>query len=691
MILSPILTLDPAKVERDLDFLMGCLREVLDEAGQTTRAGQLPWTGASEPSVDLSSERLAQAYSIAFHLLSMVEQNAARQHQRANEAEHGLTSTQALWGHCLRQLEESGIDAHRIADALPRMSVDLVLTAHPTEAKRTVVLEHQRNLYLLLVKRENQMWTPYEQRTIREEVKTLLSLLWRTGEIFLQKPDVGADRRNIMHYLYTVFPDVVPVLDRRLRQAWEHLGHNPERLRSADSLPRLRLSTWVGGDRDGHPLVTSEVTRQTLEDLRLHALLLLERQLAALGPLVSLSDRAQQPPHSLCNRVKQLVSELGDRGRQAAEAERDETWRSLVTLMLAKLPLDLVYPEGGRLVYDVDRYRQPRELVQDLQLLHESLLAVGAWRIADESVAPAIRMVQSFGFHLATLDIRQDSRFHDRAMAQLLAAAGFDDTDYPAWTESRRLDLLNRELASPRPFVRAGTPVGPEADEVLNTYRVLADYLRTCGAGGLGSLIVSMTRSLSDLILPYLFAREVGLATRTADGLACRLPVVPLFETIDDLERSPEILSAFLRHPMTTRSLNEQRRLGGTPDLVQQVTLGYSDSNKDGGILSSLWSIYRAESALSRAGRDAGVRIRFLHGRGGTMSRGGGPEHRFVKAVHPSALNGELRMTEQGETIEQKYANRLTAVYNLELLLAGTTRATLLEWHRPEPTHVLDP
>jgi phosphoenolpyruvate carboxylase len=283
-------------------------------------------------------------------------------------------------------------------------------------------------------------------------------------------------------------------------------------------------------------------------------------------------------------------------------------------------------------VYDADRYRQPGELVQDLQLLHESLLAVGAWRIADESVAPAIRTAQSFGFHLATLDIRQDSRFHDRAMAQLLAAAGFDDTDYPAWTESRRLDLLNRELASPRPFVRAGTAVGPEADEVLNTYRVLADYLRRCGAGALGSLIISMTRSVSDLILPYLFAREVGLATRTADGLACWLPVVPLFETIDDLERSPEILSAFLRHPMTTRSLNEQRRLGGTPDLVQQVTLGYSDSNKDGGILSSLWSIYRAESALSRAGRDAGVRIRFLHGRGGTMSRGGGPEHRFVKA-----------------------------------------------------------
>jgi phosphoenolpyruvate carboxylase len=190
----------------------------------------------------------------------------------------------------------------------------------------------------------------------------------------------------------------------------------------------------------------------------------------------------------------------------------------------------------------------------------------------------------------------------------------------------------------------------------------------------------------------YLLAREVGLTTLHEGGLACRLPVVPLFETIEDLERSPQILRAFLRHPVTRRSLELQREAAGRgtgdgEELVQQVVVGYSDSNKDGGILASLWSLYRAEAALSSVGRESGVRIRFLHGRGGTMSRGGGPEHRFVKAIHPSALNGDLRVTEQGEAIEQKFANRLTAVYNLELLLAGTARATLL----PEPPHPLEP
>ncbi len=391
------------------------------------------------------------------------------------------------------------------------------------------------------------------------------------------------------------------------------------------------------------------------------------------------------------DRVRSLTTELGERGRRAIQSDPEETWRQLVMLMLARLPLESVYPEGGRLLQDSTRYQEAGELLRDLQLLYESLIDVGAWRLADEAVGPLIRTVQTFGFHLASLDIRQNSRFHDLAMSQLLAAAGFDEPDYHDWDEHRRLDLLNRELASPRPFLRADTSVGPEADAVLRTYRTLVEHLANCGPSGLGALIVSMTRRLSDLLAPYLFAREVGLTASTPGGLSCRLPVVPLFETIDDLARSPEILRAFLQHPTTARSLREQRRESGEDQLVQQVVVGYSDSNKDGGIFSSLWSLYRAEASLARVGREAGVRIRFLHGRGGTMSRGGGPEHRFVKAIHPQALNGDLRLTEQGETIAQKYANRLTAVYNLELLCAGMTRATLLDRHSPEPEHVLEP
>jgi phosphoenolpyruvate carboxylase len=685
MILSPILVLDPKKVERDLAFVMGCLSEVLDEAHEHGLSRQLPWrTGEPGRADPPSPERLSRAYSIAFHLLSLVEQNAAIQQQRSTEAAHGTSALQALWGQSLEQLRDRGLTPDQIAETLRRVQVELVLTAHPTEAKRTIVLEHHRSLYLLLVKRENQVWTPNEQRAIRDEFKTLLSLLWRTGEIFLHKPDVAAERRNVMHYLYSVFPDVLPALDARLRQSWEHVGFDSDLLRAPEQLPRCRLGTWVGGDQDGHPLVTPEVTRETLEDLRLHGLLLLQRQLVALGRQVSLSDRLEPPPPALSARVRDLeearppTAPVGD--------EAGETWRRFVDLMLAQLPLESVYPEGGRLRSGSGGYLRAAELIADLRLLHDSLVAVGAWRVADAAVSPVIRAAETFGFHLASLDIRQNSAFYERAIEQLQRAAGLEASGYPGWTEERRLEFLDRELASPRPFLRADLSAGPEADTALGTFRVLADHVRERGPDGVGALIVSMTRSASDLLGVYLLAREVGLTTNDGSGMACRMPVVPLFETIDDLERSPEILRAFLQHPVTRRSLDEQQG-----ERIQQVVVGYSDSNKDGGILASLWYLYRAEAALIRVGREAGVRIRFLHGRGGTMSRGGGPEHRFVKAIHPSALNGDLRVTEQGEAIEQKFANRLTAVYNLELLFAGVARATLLDRYLPEPPHVLEP
>lgn len=688
MIISSALTVDPAKVDRDLDFLMSCFREVLEEAGEQDLVRHLPWGGTAATTAPMT-ERFAQAYSIVFQLLSMVEQNAAVQHRRAVETKNGLTAIPALWGQSLQQVHERGLTDWQIAEALHQMQVELVLTAHPTEAKRATVLEQHRQLYLLLVKRENQMWTPHEQQIIREEIKAVLATLWRTGEIFLEKPDVASERRNIIHYLRNVFPEVLPTLDLRLRQAWTELGFDPVFIRDPQHLPRLAFGTWVGGDRDGHPFVTDAVTRQTLGELRLNALQLLRDQLVELARQVSLSDYVQQPPPELLTRIAHLSAELGERGQRAVQRNPNEPWRQLVNLMLAQLPLEDDALEE-RLLQHHRCYPRAAALLADLRLLYDSLIAIGARRIADYAVQPVIRATQTFGFHLAILDIRQNSRVHDLALAQLLSAAGLEETDFPQWDEARRQAFLNRELSSPRPFTRPDMVAGPEAAAVLSSYRVLVDHIHTHGTEGLGALIVSMTRSLSDLLVIYVLAREVGLVVDTPDGPACPLPVVPLFETIDDLQNSPDILRAFLTHPFTQRSLVYQRRQTGGDELVQQVMIGYSDSNKDGGIFASLWHLSRTQAALAQIGRAHGVRIRYFHGRGGTISRGAGPTHRFIKALPHAALNGDLRMTEQGETIAQKYANRITAAYNLELLLAGVTRATLLDRHYPETTHPLE-
>lgn len=691
MIVSSLLTLNPSKVEQDLHFLMECFHEVLTEAGEYDLAAHLPWRSTSAPPLDTATERLGQAYSIAFQLLNMVEQNAGVQHRRMMETQYGLTSTPALWGQFLREVQQQGLTDQQIAAALPDSQVELVLTAHPTEAKRASVLEHHRNLYLLLVKRENQMWTPHEQQTIREEIKAILAMLWRTGEIFLEKPDVASERRNIIHYLYNVFPHVLPILDERLHQAWRYLGFDPKLIREPQQLPRLTFGTWVGGDRDGHPLVTAEVTRMTLNDLRLNALLLLNHQLTELARHLSLSERLQRPPADLLSRVTHRAQQLGERGQQALQRNLKEPWRQLINLMLARLPLDIRHDGWGKLVQDTDRYWYTSELMEDLRLLYDSLITIGARRIADYALQPVIRSLQTFGFHLAVLDIRQNSHFHDLAVSQLLAAGGLEETDFPQWDEAKRLAFLNHELASPRPFTRSDRQVGPEADAVLASYRVLVDHIHTYGSEGLGALIISMTRNLSDLLVVYLFAREVGLTIDTPAGPVCPLPVVPLFETIDDLCHSPDILRAFLEHPFTRRSVEERRRRLNAKTAVQQVMVGYSDSNKDGGIFASLWNLYRAQSALTRVGNEFDVRIRFFHGRGGTISRGAGPSHRFIKALPQQALSGDLRMTEQGETIAQKYANRVHAAYNLEMLLAGVSRTTLLNQYVPKPGHPLEP
>lgn len=668
------------KISRDLDFIMTCFGEVLREQGEDGIAARLPWLAATAdvPVDGDCPERLPQAYSTAFTLLNMIEENAYAQNHRRLAAAGTLGERSGSWENTFRRLLAAGHEPGTIAETLAAVRVEPVLTAHPTQAKRRTILEHHRELYLLLVQRENQMWTPGEQADIREQIKAVLERLWRSGEIHIERPDVASEVRNVLHYLRNVFPSVLPLLVRRLREAWLDAGLDPALLdRRYPVLPHLQFGSWVGGDRDGHPFVTGEITGQTLAQLRAVALDLIREHLTRLGARLSLSDRLQPPGAALSERLAVLAAaDAGSGGDVLAPARNpDEPWRQFVNGMLAALP-----GAGGATGRgNQPTYRRARELLDDLALLRADLQAVGAGRLARSEVDAVSELVRTFGFHSARLDIRQNSRVHDLAISQFMAAAGMSECDFAKWDEARRLAFLDAELASPRPFVRADTPVGPDAQGVLDAYSVAARHIEAHGGDGLGALIVSMTRSASDLLCVYLLAREGGLLARDADGPWCRLPVVPLFETIEDLRRAPAILRDFLAHPLTRGSLARHARERGDGVPRQQVMIGYSDSNKDGGLLASFWSLYRAQLELSKVGAEAGVRIRFFHGRGGTISRGAGPAHRFLDALPPGSVAGDLRLTEQGETIAQKYANRITAAHNLELLGAGAVRRTLLD------------
>jgi phosphoenolpyruvate carboxylase len=662
------------KTDTTLRLLMDIFREVLTDVGAADVACYLPWGPSDDGSGDITfpdeiAEACVQAYSISLQLLNQAEENAVAQHRRAIENAGGLAEDPGSWDQVLKRAAATGASPEELAATLSTLRIEPVLTAHPTEAKRQTVLEHHRTLYRLLVELENTMWTEAERAVLQGQAKACLERLWRTGEIILDKPSLSDERRIVMHYLGHVFPSVLSWTTSRLRAAWQRTGYDPALLATPEQLPKLRFGDWVGGDRDGHPGVTAAVTAETLQLFRDAALELIDRQLQQLSVRVSLSARRQPTPARLATRVAELTELLGDAGRAATARNPEEPWRQYVNLMRAALP----WSESASPWH----FAASDDLVGELRALRNGLQQVGAAQLAHIDVDPMITLVETFGFQLAKLDVRQNSAFHDRALAQLLVAAGYDAADYPEWSTERRREMLERELATRRPFTSAEDVEGDEARAVLEAYRVLAGHKARCGGEGLGALIVSMTRSAEDLFAVHVLARDGGLLERDAAGVFCPLEVVPLFETIDDLHRAPDVMDDYLAHPLVRRGLTH--RAGDNGELVQQVMIGYSDSCKDGGIVASMWGLNRVQSQLAQVAARHGVRVRFFHGRGGTIGRGAGPTHRFVRALPPGTVRGDLRLTEQGETISQKYANHVTAAHHLELLTAGVFAATVAD------------
>ena len=675
------------KPYRDLRFLLEALKETLIENGESNVANAIPWIRQEDylPNGDVT--KISQLYSLVFQLVNIVETNGAVQERRQLEDED-LSQVNGLWAANLRQLRENNFSENDIIDTLRTVSVEPVLTAHPTEAKRATVLEQHRELYLLLVQLENSMFSKMEKKNLRENIKRSLYGLWKTGEIYLQKPDISSELRNVMHYLVNVFPEVIPIIDRRLEQAFEAVGYCADAVRERHAYPRVTFGDWVGGDRDGHPLVTAEVTRDTLLKLRLNAFVVIRRKLVKLVQQLSFSRELAACSEEYQRRVGEMAAGFGEeQGREHLERNGGEAFRQILHLMILKLPVSTARGHATELAETPWSYVHSAQLVADLRLLQNELLAFGARAIAYDNVKTAIRTVEVFGFHLAALDIRQNSAFHDKAVAQLLRASRAVDTDFADWSEAKRVKFLLDELQSARPFVHPKITLENESQTVMECYRAVEEHTAQYGFNCIGSFIVSMTRSFSDLLVVYLLAREAGLTFMDEEGLVSKIHVVPLLETIEDLENGPTILREYFSNPIVQRSLAYHQKKNGWARPVQQIMVGYSDSNKDGGIMASQWHLYKAQYNLARLGDEFGIDIRFFHGKGGSISRGAGPTHYFIRALPYGSPNGNIRLTEQGETIAQKYANRVNAAFNLELLIANILSKTMEDRARKRQFH----
>ena len=665
------------KINEDRNFIIGCYLEMLsrineDEVIELIKSNQF----SEKENGKLTTDKIIQSLSIYFQLMTLIEENAATQYRRRIENQEDDNVVRGSWAEAIKLWKKQGIGEDEMIQTISQTKVMPVLTAHPTEAKRITVIEIHRALYLLLAKKENTSLSRPEQNIIKESIINLLERWWRTGEIHLEKPQIEDERANIIYYLTSILPTVVEISDEQLKASWIEMGLNRIKIINPDNFPKIGFGSWVGGDRDGHPFVTPRITQETLALHRKHALSLLKNKLIETAIKFSVSAITNPVPYRLTEAINQNSRELGLQGENAIKRNPYEPWRQYINLLIVKLDNTISNNFADSKAY----YRSSKDLQEELKFFRDILVDNGMKGLAQDILFSLERMVSCFGFHLAKLDIRQNSTFHDKAISQILKINGEKDHVFEKWNEEKRVEYLNKLLENNTLITDVTVSYGDEADNVLDCYRVIRNYINQYGSDGIGSFIISMTRSLSDLLAVYFLMKETQL-------LNSAIKVVPLLETIEDLHHGPDILEKFLQHPATRQRASKIAN-------QQEVMLGYSDSNKDGGTIASKWNLYTAEQRLSEVGKKNNFGVYFFHGTGGTISRGGGKYHRFLESMPENTVNGTIKITVQGESISQLFGNPLTATYNLNALTAGVARQTILSNHKLDkikyPLEIMD-
>ena len=651
-----------------LGLLLGVVRARRPEVEPVLR-GQMPVPG------DDRALLLAtfQAYGIWFQLLNIADENMAMRTRRRIERQAGPDALPGTFPHVIADAAAAGIPAAELQQVLNQADVRPVITAHPTEAKRVTVLEIHRRIYRRLVDLESPRWTPREREALVHDLRNEIDLLWTTGEIRMERPKVEQEVAWGLHFFDEALFDRVPALLENLE--WALARHYPE---DRFTIPAFfRFGSWIGGDRDGNPFVTNEITRATLAANRRACLAHYRRRLAALGQILSISGNIVPIPDSF---RQALARKLAESRQGAAIAARNpsEPFRQYTACLLHKLDgtIDGVAPG----------YQGADELVADLVEMEAGLEATRGHALARRLVRPLCREVEAFGFRTASLDLRQNSTVINQTLAAIWRQApgrSGDRSDTPPApdTDAWRQWIL-AELQRPLDALPRFADLPDEAEQTLGMFRLASEVKGGLDRDAIGAFVLSMTQSSGDLLGAYLLAKYAGLFTDGPGVESCRLLVVPLFETIDDLQRAPSIMRELLAVPAVRRTI---RDLGG----VQEVMIGYSDSNKDGGFFCSNWELSKAQKTLIQVGGQCGIPIRFFHGRGGSVSRGGAPTGRAVAAQPAGSIQGRMRLTEQGEVVSSKYANRGTALYQMELLAAGVLEHTLKSGRedalRPDP------
>ena len=603
---------------------------------------------------------LVRAFTTYFYLA-----NVSEQVHRADELapdERYLRST-------VDRIIEAGLDQDLVDEVLARFEVRPVFTAHPTETARRSILTKISTLARLIetrLERDN----PDQLASIDRRSAELIDQIWLTDELRLEQPNVVDEARSALYYLVALAEDVLPVVSETIATQFERIGAESR------SVP-LRFGSWVGGDRDGNPGVSPETTLETLALQHERGLTYLISLIEELSNELSISSRLAPTSDDLERSLQADKLHLPDTWRREKRRTAGEPYRLKCSYIHARLINTRKGVLSGSLRRDGSGYSHADELTTDLDLMAESLSQAKGQLIAEGSVARVRRAAVTFGFQMATLDVREHSSKHRTAVEELFDTVS---VDLKAMGGAQRLRVLSSELAGARPLSSATTELSTEVSKTLGVFRAIRKAKSRYGQQVIESYVISMTETPVDVLEAAVLAREAGLID--LDRGIADIGLVPLVETIDDLKGSGLLLDNLLHNP-------QYRRLVSLRGDFQEVMLGYSDSNKVGGIAASQWEIYKAQKVMRAVAEKHNVTLRLFHGRGGTIGRGGGPTHAAVLAQPFGTIDGSIKITEQGEVISEKYGNPGIAGRNLELMVASVLESSLLHRKSRRPSETL--
>lgn len=596
--------------------------------------------------------QVIRAFAIYFQLVNIAEQNHRIRRKRDYEVSAGETVQPRSIESAVQALKERNASINDVKEIVSGISLELVMTAHPTEATRRAVLDIHKRIAHDVMGLDNPTLSYRDREKLKEKLLNEVLILWQTDELRDRKPTVIDEVRNGLYFfdetLFEVLPNVYEELERCLTKYYpdEHWHVHDY----------LRFGSWIGGDRDGNPSVTADFTWETLVLHRQLAIQKYEEKLHQLMDVLSFST-------NLVTVSEELIESIRS-DREQVELKCVDLWRNTkepyrikVGFMMEKLAN--TRSDSPELKGTSARYNHPDELLEDLYIIDRSLRNHYADYVADTIVAKLVRQVELFGFHLMALDVRQHSQEHENAMTEILAKMNIVE-DYASLGEAEKTELLHRLLNDPRPLTSSHLAYTESTRECLDVYHTIYRAQQEFGVNCISSYLISMTEAASDILEVMVFAKEVGLFRQESDGsVVCTLQAVPLFETIDDLHAAPGIMRQLFEMPVYRKAVEARGNM-------HEIMLGYSDSNKDGGVVTANWELRVALNEITATGKEYDVKLKFFHGRGGALGRGGMPLNRSILAQPPHTIGAGIKITEQGEVLSSRYSMQDIAYRSLE-------------------------